>query len=81
MLALVLPGAALYGFNFLGVEDQTFILIFGQLLPFFMIPFLPFAFGDNLAVKFDLLDTEQSLQKFKTGNMDDLNWIELGEDV
>lgn len=60
MLALVIPGAALYGLNFLGFEDQTFILIFGQLLPFFTIPFLPFAFGDKIAARFDLLETVQN---------------------
>ena len=56
MIALVLPGGAFYGLNYVGVDSQVFLLIFAQILPQFLVPFTPFAFGDTACLKLGLLE-------------------------
>jgi hypothetical protein len=54
-ILVVIPGGLFYLLNEIGVENQTFLLIFAQILPFFLIPLGPFAFGDYVCLKFKLL--------------------------
>lgn len=55
-LLVAIPGGLFYLLNEIGVENQTFLLIFAQILPFFLIPLGPFAFGDSVCLKFKLLE-------------------------
>jgi uncharacterized membrane protein len=44
--ALCLPGGAFYGLNYVGVSNDAFLLIFAQILPIFLVMFIPFLFTD-----------------------------------
>ena len=77
-IVLLLPGGAFYGFNKVGVSNDVFLLIFGQILPFFLIFFVPFAFGDYVCVKCNFLDNVDQektwiTQKLLYGNGDSEN--------
>lgn len=63
MILLVIPGGAFYLLNKIGVENQVFLLIFAQILPQFLVPFTPFAFGDSISLKVGLLDAASANQK------------------
>jgi len=42
--------------NFIGITNEVILLIFGQLLPAFLLLALPIALGDRLCVGFGLLE-------------------------
>jgi len=58
-ILVVVPGGLFYLLNETSVENQTILLIFGQILPFFLIPLGPFAFGDSFCLKCKLLDESE----------------------
>jgi len=60
MIALVAPGGILYELCN-GFVSQVLVLILGQIIPLFLIPFLPFAFKDAISLKFGFLNRKDVL--------------------
>ena len=60
MAALALPGGVMY-LLFNKFENQVLVLILGQVLPMFLIPFLPFGFKDAICLKLGLVKKQQLL--------------------
>ena len=56
LIALVAIGFIFIIFDLVGIANEVVILIFGQLIPLFLGPFMPFAFGDVVCLKLNLLD-------------------------
>jgi hypothetical protein len=61
---LLLPGGVFYLLNFSGIENQVFLLIFAQIVPIFLVPFVPLFYADYVNKKLQLLvePTNASIQ-------------------
>jgi hypothetical protein len=51
----MIPGGLVYLINFMEIKYDAILLIIGQILPFFLIFFIPFAFVDELSKNCKLL--------------------------
>jgi len=52
---LTLPGGVFYLLNFAGIQSETILLVFAQILPIFLLMFVPFAYSDELCKRYGLL--------------------------
>ena len=62
-VVLLLPGIFIYGLNFLDIQSDVVILIFGQILAIFTITFIPFYYGDRCCKRFQLLVDKTTWQQ------------------
>lgn len=55
---LMIPGGLPYLLNLIPeIQSQVILLVFGQILPIFLITFVPFTWSDEVCKKYGLLST------------------------